>query len=212
MRGTRAHATVTVDGYDQSAQGGSFLWARHARCRLLADDVGVGWAIGEHDGYALGLAVSHRRAVIALTGSGFLVVDRLECAVSRTYEQTWPLGPGLQPVVNGTVVTARATEGHALVLHVEATDPVSVVASRDGVYSRRLEKWEPAWVARARVAVAGVVEIATLVLPACLEAADVATSVAVEQAAGSTNVRVAVAGRDETFRLDLGAASPVVHR
>jgi len=65
FRGTRAHNTVTVDGGDQSAQLGSFLWGRRATARVLRwgprPDGGV--VAGEHDGYADAAGVTCRRTL-----------------------------------------------------------------------------------------------------------------------------------------------------
>ena len=41
-RGTRVHATVSVDGRDQSDMGGPFLWTRHAVVRVNAVDLDAG--------------------------------------------------------------------------------------------------------------------------------------------------------------------------
>ncbi len=54
LRSTAAHATVTVDGHDQSDMGGPFLWTRHARTRVRAVDLDAGVVDAEHDGYADG--------------------------------------------------------------------------------------------------------------------------------------------------------------
>lgn len=54
FRGTAAHNTLQMDGCNQSEIGGPFLWLQHAHSRLLgagADDHGLQWAAGEHDGY-----------------------------------------------------------------------------------------------------------------------------------------------------------------
>ena len=53
FRSTRAHNTVAIDGKDQSAQLGSFLWGRRAAARCLAwyPREGGGKVVGEHDGY-----------------------------------------------------------------------------------------------------------------------------------------------------------------
>jgi hypothetical protein len=68
FRSTRAHNTLTLDGLDQSAMLGPFLWGRraHARCLEWRTDAAAGRAvvIGEHDGYAgLPAPARHRRTL-----------------------------------------------------------------------------------------------------------------------------------------------------
>ena len=61
-----AHNTIEVDGQNQSADGGAFLWLRHANATVMSvQDVGdaAEW-IAEHDGYtSLRRPVRHRRCV-----------------------------------------------------------------------------------------------------------------------------------------------------
>lgn len=67
FRSTRAHNTVTIDGQDQSAMAGPFMWARHARARCLSwePDENGGRITAEHDGYLrLTDPVIHRRSLL----------------------------------------------------------------------------------------------------------------------------------------------------
>ena len=66
FRSTIAHNTMEIDGQSQSAEGGPFLWLRHANARELdVQDIGdaAEWT-AEHDGYlALHSPARHRRRV-----------------------------------------------------------------------------------------------------------------------------------------------------
>jgi hypothetical protein len=66
FRSTIAHNTVELGGRSQSAEGGPFLWLRHAAAREIdVRDAGgvVSW-LAEHDGYAsLSPPARHRRLV-----------------------------------------------------------------------------------------------------------------------------------------------------
>jgi hypothetical protein len=66
FRSTIAHNTVELAGQNSSAEGGPFLWVRHARAtEIEAADRGetASWT-AEHDGYAsLDPAATHRRSV-----------------------------------------------------------------------------------------------------------------------------------------------------
>src|SRR6476646_4772478 len=50
-RGTRVHASVEVDGQDQSVIGGPFMWNHHARVRVRAVELESGVVDAEHFGY-----------------------------------------------------------------------------------------------------------------------------------------------------------------
>jgi hypothetical protein len=66
FRSTIAHNTVEIGGRSQSADGGPFLWLRHARAREIAvfDDGDVACWAAEHDGYlSLQPSARHRRSV-----------------------------------------------------------------------------------------------------------------------------------------------------
>jgi len=66
FRSTIAHNTLEIDGRNQSAEGGPFLWLRHAKAREIGvQDIGdaAEWT-AEHDGYlALAPSARHRRRV-----------------------------------------------------------------------------------------------------------------------------------------------------
>ncbi|MBO0822042.1 MAG: alginate lyase family protein, partial [Nocardiopsaceae bacterium] len=64
FRSTIAHNTLEVAGRSQSAEGGPFLWTRHARAgEIPAGDPETAWT-AEHDGYAsLRPGITHRRSV-----------------------------------------------------------------------------------------------------------------------------------------------------
>jgi hypothetical protein len=66
FRSTIAHNTLEIDGRNQSAEGGPFLWLRHANAREVGvQDIGdaAEWT-AEHDGYqALHPSARHRRRV-----------------------------------------------------------------------------------------------------------------------------------------------------
>ena len=153
FRGTAMHATVCVDGLDQSQSGGPFMWRRHARSALLYADLNAGILLGEHDGYrALPTPVAHRRLVVFPESGPIVVLDRLRTDGSHRVTQTWPFHPDLALVTadSGRAALARGDEGGLHVqfaalggdIHVShergATSPVR------GWYARRLEEVEPA--------------------------------------------------------------------
>ena len=77
FRSTRAHNTVVVDGVDQSAALGSFMWGRRANARCIEWSPEHGRLVAEHDGYTrLADPVRHRRTV-SLAGRSVTVIDDL---------------------------------------------------------------------------------------------------------------------------------------
>ena len=155
FRGTGFHATVEVDGEDQSEAGGPFLWSAHARTTLLHADPASGLVIAEHDGYQrLEHPVLHRRAV-AVRENVIVVVDRVSAlggVEGHRYRQTWPFHPAL---------TAELGEANAVHLHesgerrltvaLRASAPADLTLFRgsddpfEGWSSPRLEEIVPAW-------------------------------------------------------------------
>jgi hypothetical protein len=84
FRSTLAHNTVELAGRNQSAEGGPFLWLRHADSREIGVmDTGdiAGWA-AEHDGYrSLRPPARHRRSVVLDRKARSVgVIDEIDCA------------------------------------------------------------------------------------------------------------------------------------
>ena len=168
FRGTPAHATVTIDGLDQSEQGGAFLWLRHGNARLLTWDESWPAAVAEHDGYLrLADPVSHRRAVVGIDERAILVVDRLEGRDGHTAIQTWPFHPSCAVrALSDSLVEVSAGGECSLLIALGATRPASLVIDQESRFSRRLESWEPAPRCRHIASWAGVVHLAALIVPA----------------------------------------------
>jgi hypothetical protein len=204
FRGTRFHATVTVDGLDQAEQAGPFMWRRHYRCSIARVDAEAGIVVAEHDGYRrLEDPVRHRRAVLALDDGLFLVYDLLEASMTHSFTQTWPLAPTLDAVLAAPVVTAAGGEGARLAVVLAATAPAQVTLERgrldppDGWVSHRLEQTRPAWTARQHVR-AESAGIAALLATGAL--AEAPPTLAVER--DGARARVAVGGRSVELDLD----------
>ncbi len=93
FRGTSAHNTVRVDAANQSLEGGSFLWLRHAQARCLEVESTAGqdrW-IAEHDGYLrLPDPVSHRRELRYDKATRRLTITyHLTCRETHTVDFFW---------------------------------------------------------------------------------------------------------------------------
>ncbi|MCP2194181.1 Heparinase II/III N-terminus [Williamsia deligens] len=159
LRGTAAHATVTVDGRDQSDMGGPFLWTRHARVRVRAVDLDAGVVDAEHYGYDDGPdGVVHRRWVITPPDDvlpGVLVVDRVTGAGLHTVTSTFPLAPAIDidpdDARDSPTIGLRRGDTSVGFITSAATVPIRPWRVRGdesthrGWSSARLEQRTPAW-------------------------------------------------------------------
>lgn len=118
FRSTLGHNTLRLDGADQSASGGPFLWTRHARSRVLTADTHgpgiVGWS-GEHDGYAPAV---HRRTV-ELNDGELRINDEVRGGPGHPCVLAFHLGPDIEADLTGTTARLRWTHegtGHSATL------------------------------------------------------------------------------------------------
>jgi hypothetical protein len=156
-RGTRVHATATVDAADQSVMGGPFLWTARATTTVHRVDLVAGVVDAEHDGYArLAAPVRHRRWLIAPPGEPtVVVVDRVTGVGVHEVRASWPLHPDLDaaPVEGGhTVLHGGQPLVHICYAAAPRADTDAVrgdVRSGLGWWSERLESRRPAWLVGA---------------------------------------------------------------
>jgi hypothetical protein len=172
FRGTGFHATVEVDGLDQSLSGGPFLWARHARTTVHQVDLGAGFAFAEHDGYAaLADPVRHLRAVALLPDGALLVYDRITAAGVHRVRQCWPLHPTLDASAAGEQTVRITSAGTPRALVLVAGTPAALTIARGqtepfrGWWSPGLESVLPAPHVALEVERAGAIDIVTLFAP-----------------------------------------------
>ncbi len=94
FRSTAMHNTVVLDGRPQSAPRGPFHWSSRAdaRCLVWHSERDFDYVEGIHDGY---LPKAHARAVLALHGTGWLVIDHVlgPPGVSVTADTFWHIHP-----------------------------------------------------------------------------------------------------------------------
>jgi asparagine synthase (glutamine-hydrolysing) len=96
LAGTLYHNTVTVDGLDQMARAGRFLWLPWARGRTLrrleSDGGRIAYWEGGHDGYRrLPQPATHRRAIIRLGAEDWLILDQLRSRGPHLFRLHWLL-------------------------------------------------------------------------------------------------------------------------
>ncbi|MEU8750497.1 alginate lyase family protein [Streptomyces chartreusis] len=95
FRSTLGHNTLQLDGDDQSASGGPFLWTRHARSRVLVadtSDTSVARWCAEHDGYQG--SVHRRRVELTAASRELRIVDEVR-GPKRSVRLAFHLGPAI---------------------------------------------------------------------------------------------------------------------
>jgi hypothetical protein len=140
FRSTIAHNTVELGGHNQSKEGGSFPWPRHALAREIEviDDGDVASWAAEHDGYRkLDPPASHRRSILLDRASRIVdIVDQIEGG-SYDVRLAFHFGPDVEVELDGSctflswpdTVTPGAARmelpaGLSWSLHRGETDPI----------------------------------------------------------------------------------------
>ena len=130
FRSSAAHSTVLVDGRGQSEPAGPFGWIRRPRVRLRewhsSDE--FDFLDADHDAYA-GLAdpVTHRRRVVFVKPSYWIVVDDLAGATRHQVDLTFQFAP--IEVTLGPHAWARARTPRGRVLWVSPFPSAPIHAS-----------------------------------------------------------------------------------
>jgi Heparinase II/III-like protein/Heparinase II/III N-terminus len=113
FRSTIGHNTLEVLGRDQSASGGSTMWVRHAKSRLITlaaspDGDEARW-VAEHNGYrTLHPPVTHRRTV-EFRGSERVIeiTDEVGGTGRPAVRLAFHLGPSVEADLQGCVLVLR---------------------------------------------------------------------------------------------------------
>jgi hypothetical protein len=162
FKGTSAHNTLRVDGYDQSVSGGNFLWVKHAAARVLefASGGGEDRLIAEHEGYRrLADPVLHRRELRYNNASRTLqVIDELHCRGEHDIEIFWHLSDKCAVNVAGQRVFARDGSSE-LTLHAPASMDVGHIKGEEnpplGWISRSFDSRVPCSTIRMSTRISG---------------------------------------------------------
>ncbi len=106
FRSTRMHNTVVFNGRDHAEPGGPFRWLTHPNARLLFAHIrpGVDFAEGTHDAYT---HASHVRSVLALEGTGWIIVDHVLGDEEVEAEAWWHVHPSWSGVLDRTLAVSE---------------------------------------------------------------------------------------------------------
>ncbi|MDQ6888403.1 MAG: heparinase II/III family protein, partial [Gemmatimonadota bacterium] len=166
FRGAAAHNALTLDGEGSSVPGGPFTWRRIATCRVRqwVSTTRVDLFEGSHDGFArLPSPAVHRRSLLFLRGSYWVMCDRIESAGEHeaTIHVQAAAGVTMQP--DGVRLSLRAPGGHELSL--TTVSPGATVHVGEGWVSESYAHRERASHARIIVPTTGTQEIVTFLIP-----------------------------------------------
>jgi hypothetical protein len=151
FRGTLAHNTITIDGFDQSVPAGNFMWSQHATAEVLRvhEDLASAVVSGRHDGYGrLSDPVIHERTVLVdAVREEVVVTDVLRCRGEHDFDLRWHISELCDLQFSGDRVTLSREKTS---VHVQCTGPHSgptllrgSIAPPAGWVSRRFGVREP---------------------------------------------------------------------
>jgi hypothetical protein len=129
FRGSRAHATLMVDGASQAEPQGPFRWKERPQARLgvWMSAGGLAYADARHDAYARPPdEVVHRRRILFVKTLGWLVLDELQGGGAHSLELRFPFTPRPLEIDASSWVRARGSGGRGLLLRVFADLPLAV--------------------------------------------------------------------------------------
>jgi hypothetical protein len=172
FRGTGAHNTLRVDGFDQAVPDEPFSWTHIPA--ILAENWAAGksftYFLGSHNGYTrLADPVVHRRHVLKIAGGPWLVRDVALGRTEHELEIRWHFAPDLEvrTVASGRVEISKAgaaADQPGLTLIVPEETVWATEVSRTLV-SPAYGALQPAPLVRCHARVALPAEMATVLLP-----------------------------------------------
>ncbi len=118
FRGTGAHNTMVVDGFDQADPVGPFAWRNPPAVKVERWVAGQQFNLfsGSHNGYwRLPEPVTHQRWIFHRKGQFWLVRDVADGSGKHQLELTWHLGPVLSPVSTKDNLFADGEESLGLI-------------------------------------------------------------------------------------------------
>jgi Heparinase II/III-like protein/Heparinase II/III N-terminus len=147
FRGSGAHNVVTVDGLDQSVQGGDFTWATVAAVRRgpTGETEVNARAMGSHDGYTRLARVGAVSREISLDAERLIIMDRVGGEGRRSIEARFHLHPTAVVSLEGPIAVVNVGSVQArLILDPSMSWRVVVGGERDGWFSDRFGQKVPA--------------------------------------------------------------------
>lgn len=126
FRAARMHNTIVLDGDDPSRPAGPFHWGTRTDARFLVSRTGSDFDFAV--AALVGRASRHLRSVLAIHGTGWLIVDRIIAREPMTAEAWWHLHPMWTARPKNGGVTVETAAGARMALAFSEAD---VAITRD---------------------------------------------------------------------------------
>jgi hypothetical protein len=174
FRSTAAHNTIVIDGQNQAEPVGAFSWRARPAARVHAweSQSTHDYVDAEHDGYSrLPSPVKHRRRVLFVKPSGWVVVDDLSGTGEHAIELRFHFSPRDVTAGPGLWVSAPGNRGQGLWIVPLASQALNLEVRKgqldpiDGWMSPAYGVREPAPVAIYAGRVSLPLRITTLIVP-----------------------------------------------
>lgn len=171
FRGTSAHNTIRVDGFDQSQIGGNFMWLQKADALLegIVFDQNTESLIGSHDGYKkLDDPVVHKREfILEKKKRRLVIVDYLFCNGGHCIDQFWHFSENCQVTLESNKYNIKSG-GTRMTLQLDGDMDSALLFIGDddeplGWVSRSFDVKSPSVTLRARKNIFGKTEIRTVI-------------------------------------------------
>jgi hypothetical protein len=162
FRSSRMHNTLVLDGQDHATPAGPFHWRTRAEARFLVARTGgeADFAIATHDAYG---PRQHMRAVLALHGLGWLIVDRVVTDRATEAQVWWHLHPAWRAAIRDCTVALDQTSGRRLAIVTTAQDISIAQDPALSAYAPEYGRIEPATTLVARHVAAAPFAIGTFI-------------------------------------------------
>jgi hypothetical protein len=162
FRSSRMHNTVVLNHQDHAIPDGPFHWRASANARFLVTRIEreFDFAVGTHEGCH---QPRHVRAVLAVHGAGWLIVDRIVTNRTTAAQAWWHLHPHWHPTIRRGTVELHHQWGGRLALATTADDVSLVQDPALSVWAPEYGRLEPAATLVARRAGTGPFVIGTFI-------------------------------------------------
>jgi hypothetical protein len=162
FRSSRMHNTILLDGQDHATPNGPFHWRTKADARFLVTRIApeFDFAVGTHGGYR---GPRHLRAVLAVHGAGWLIVDRIVTNRPTVAQAFWHFHPDWHASLHPGTVELHHGSGRRLALATTAAEVSLVEEPALSVWSPEYGRLEPATTIVAKHTAATPFVIATFI-------------------------------------------------
>jgi hypothetical protein len=162
FRSSRMHNTLVLDGRDHASPKGPFHWQSRADAQFLVvrTTPQFDFAVASHRGYEPG---RHMRAVAALHGLGWLVVDRIGPGAHVIADTWWHLHPSWRAELQDGVVMLTNAAGIHLAFASTAPTIAVLDAADVATVAPEYGRFEPSLTIRASQSGAGPFDIAAFI-------------------------------------------------